>query len=107
MREAFTERQQYLIAKNLIKAATLNIECLTKASYQYISGCCGFIAHYDLEGFISSYGTPQNLRHDILHNAKNNQYNNFRPNDVNYEYYMSKRNVYETVVEGIKNVSYA
>jgi hypothetical protein len=107
MREAFTERQQYLIAKNLIKAATLNIECLTKASYQYISGCNGFIAHYDLEGFISSYGTPQNLRHDILHNAKDNQYNNFKPNDVNYDYYMSKRNVYETVVEGIKNVSYA
>jgi hypothetical protein len=107
MREAFTERQQYLIAKNLIKAATIDIESLNKTAYQYISGCCGFIAHYDREGFISSYGTPQNLRHDIVHNAKANQYNNFRPNDVNYDYYMSKRNVYEMVVEGIKNVSYA
>ena len=107
MRTIITDREQYLIASNLIKASTLDIECLTKASYQYISGCNGFIAHYDREGFISSYGTPQNLRHDILHNAKANQYNNFRPTDVNYDYYMSKRNVYEMVVEGIKNVSYA
>jgi hypothetical protein len=107
MIESLTEREQYLIAKNLIKAATIDIQALNKSAYQYISSCCGFIAHYDLEGFISSYGTAQNLRHDILHNAKVNQYNNFRPNDVNYDYYMSKRNIYEMVVEGIKNVSYA
>jgi hypothetical protein len=107
MIQALTEREQYLIAKNLIKASTTDIDCLSKSAYRFISGCCGFIAHYDREGFVSSYGTPQNLRHDILYNAKSNQYNNFSRNDINYDYYMSKRNVYEMVVEGIKNVSYA
>lgn len=94
-----TERQKTLIVNNIVKAVK-NIDNLNKTGYNFIYQCSGFIAHYDLYGFIASY-TGESLKRDILSYAGQNQWRNFRPGERDYEYYMAKADVYNRIVAEI------
>jgi hypothetical protein len=95
-----TERQKALIVSNLVKACR-NIDNLNKTGYKYINLCSGFIAHYDLYGFISAYSEPNSLKRDIISYAGQNQWRNFHPGERDYDYYMSKADVYNRIVAQI------
>lgn len=101
--EAITERQSTLIVSNVLRACS-NIEKLNGTGYKFINLASGFIAHYNLNGFIDYY-TRNSLKADILANARMNQWNNFRPGDQNYDYYMSKARIYARIVEGLQVLS--
>jgi hypothetical protein len=103
MIDPITPRQQTLIANNIVSACKFGIDRLSKPAYNFISGCAGFIAHYNHRGFISAYGTGTNLALDILMNKRYNQYSNFRPGYSDYEYYMSKRDLYNKIVKELEN----
>jgi hypothetical protein len=94
-----TERQKTLILNIVVKACK-NIDNLNRTGYNFVYQASGFIAHYDLYGFIASY-TGQSLKRDIVSFAGQNQWNNFRPSDRGYEYYMSKKDVYNRIVKEI------
>ena len=96
---ALTERQKTLIVNNVVKACK-NIDNLNRTGYNFVYQASGFIAHYDLYGFIASY-TGESLKRDIVSFAGQNQWNNFRPGERNYEYYMSKKDVYNRIVKEI------
>jgi hypothetical protein len=93
----FTERQQTIIANNIVKACK-NIESLNKQGYNFISLASGFIAHYNHYGFIEYY-KEHDLKSDILSNKNQNMWDNFRYGEQNYEYYMSKREIYLKIVD--------
>ena len=95
-----TERQKALIVSNVVKACK-NIDNLNKTGYKFINLCSGFIAHYDLYGFISAYSQPGSLKRDILSYAGQNQWNNFRPGERDYEYMMAKKDVYNRILAQI------
>ena len=94
-----TERQKALIVSNVVKACR-NIDTLNKTGYKYLYLCSGFIAHYDLYGFIASY-TGESLKCDLISYAGQNQWKNFRPGERNYDYYMSKADVYNRILKEI------
>lgn len=95
-----TERQKALIVSNVVKACR-NIDNLNKTGYKYINLCSGFIAHYDLYGFISAYSEPNSLKRDIISYAGQNQWNNFRPGERDYDYMMAKKDVYNRILAQI------
>lgn len=95
-----TERQKTLIVNNVVKAVN-DITKLNKTGYNFLYLASGFIAHYDIHGFINQY-ERFSLKQDILNNHRNNQWNNFRPGERDYEYYMSKADVYNRIVAAIK-----
>ena len=94
-----TERKKVLIVNNVI-AAGKDIEKLNKTGYDYLYLCSGFIAHYDLEGF-KDYYSEHSLKSDILEYFRFNKWTNFIPTDNNYDYYMSKKDVYARIVSKI------
>ena len=94
-----TERQKTLIVNNVVKAVK-NIDNLNKTGYNFLYLCSGFIAHYDLYGFIASY-TGESLKRDIVSFAGQNQWNNFRPGERDYDYYMAKKEVYNRILREI------
>jgi len=94
-----TERQKSLIVSNVVKAVK-NIDNLNKTGYNFVYQCSGFIAHYDLYGFIASY-TGESLKRDLISYAGQNQWKNFRPGERDYDYYMSKADVYNRIVAQI------
>ena len=96
---ALTERQKTLIVNNVVKAVK-NIDNLNKTGYNFLYLASGFIAHYDLYGFIASY-TGKSLKQDIISYAGQNQWKNFRPGESNYDYYMSKADVYNRILAEI------
>ena len=91
-----TQRQQDLIVKNLVSACK-DINKLNGTGYKFIYLASGFIAHYDLNGF-KAYYSEHSLQDDIEANAQFNQWKNFREGDDNYDYYMSRRDVYNRVL---------
>ena len=98
-----TDKQKTLIVNNVVKACT-DINKLSKTGYKFLYLANGFIAHYDINGFKSHYDdegffTQANLTEEILRNARFNQWDNFTPDDKNYSYYMSKKEVYNRIVE--------
>lgn len=95
MLKGLTIKEQETIAKNVV-AACVDINKLTKKAYNYINQCCGFIAHYNHQGFIHNY-SDESLAADILRN-KNNASCNRRENDSDYEYYKSKSDTYEKIL---------
>ena len=97
--EALTERQKTLIVNNVVKACK-NIDNLNKTGYNFLYMCSGFIAHYDLYGFISEY-TGRSLKRDLMSYAGQNQWNNFRPGERDYDYYMAKKDVYNRILAQI------
>lgn len=94
-----TERQKTLTVNNVVKACK-NIDSLNKTGYNFINLCSGFIAHYDLYGFISHY-SDYSLKQDILSFAGQNQWRNFRPGERDYEYMMAKKDVYNRILAQI------
>ena len=94
-----TQRQKQLIVSNIVKAVK-NIDNLNKTGYNFIYQCSGFIAHYDMYGFIASY-SGESLKRDILSYAGQNQWRNFRPGERDYEYYQAKADVYNEIVSQI------
>ena len=96
---ALTERQKTLIVSNVVKAVK-NIDNLNKTGYNFLYQCSGFIAHYDMYGFIANYSDGR-LVEDIVSYAGQNQWKNFRPGESNYEYYMSKADVYNRIIKEI------
>jgi len=94
-----TERQKTLIVNNVVSAVK-DINKLNQTGYKYLNLCSGFIAHYNLHGFISHY-QDYDLKRDILDNVTINKWLNFRPGDTNYEYYRSKADVYAQIVAKI------
>jgi hypothetical protein len=97
--QALTERQKTLIVSNVVKAVK-NIDNLNKTGYNFLYLCSGFIAHYDMYGFISNYADGT-LEQDILSYAGQNQWKNFRPGERDYEYYSSKADVYNRILAQI------
>ena len=95
----YTERQKAMIANNIIKACK-DITKLNKQAYKFLYLCSGFIAHYNHQGFIATY-EDGSLKDDILRNVYQNQWYNFREGERDYEYMMSKKDIYNRVVEKI------
>lgn len=107
MIKPLTERQKSLIVNNVVKACK-DIKQLNKTGYKFLYLASGFIAHYDINGFKAYYDdegffTQANLAQEILRNALHNQWHNFKPSDPNYEYYMSKKDVYNRIVDKLTN----
>lgn len=98
--EKLSERKVQLIIANVVKACTDPTK-LNGTGYRYIMLASGFIAHYNLGGFVSYYVNDADLRSDILANQRMNQYNNFHPGDENYEYYRQKGDIYNAIVRAI------
>ena len=104
--EAYTTKQQQLIVNNVV-AACRDISKLNNTGYKFIMGCSGFIAHYDLHGFKSYYNDQwshhcdNNLKADVVEYQRFNQWRNFQPSDRDYAYYMSKKAIYNAIVEAI------
>lgn len=91
-----TELQKTLIVNNIVKACN-DIDSLNKTGYRYINLCSGFIAHYDLWGFMNAYREPGSLKRDIINYAGQNQWRNFRTGERDYDYYMAKKDVYNRI----------
>lgn len=104
--QPYTLRQQQLIVNNVV-AACRDISKLNKTGYQFISGCSGFIAHYDLQGFKAHYNDQwghycdNNLKADIVEYQRFNQWRNFREGQQHFDYAMSKKAIYNAIVEAI------
>jgi hypothetical protein len=96
MIKPFTERQKKMIVKNLILACA-DINQLNKQGYDFIYQANGFIAHYDLHGFKAAY-SDGSLQSDIERNARMNMWGNFREGDQNYDYYMSRKDIYQRIL---------
>lgn len=97
-----TPATQKRMANNVI-AACRDIRKLNKTGYSFLHLANGFIAHYDLHGFIDYY-SDGGLRNDIMENRSMNMWNNFRPGEQNYDYYMTKRDTYLMILEGLGEV---
>ncbi len=97
--EPLTESQKSNIVRNVV-AAVENITKLNGTGYKFLMLASGFIAHYSRSGFIAHY-SDGSLREAILRNASSNRWDNFRPGEQNYEYYMSKRDVYNRILQAI------
>ena len=98
-----TERQKVLIVNNVL-AAVKDITKLNRTGYNFLYLASGFIAHYNLGGFIGYY-EDHSLEVDIVRNASSNQWNNFRPADRDYDYMMAKKDVYNRILRGLGIVS--
>ena len=93
---AHTEKQKQLIVSNIVRACQ-DIEKLNGTGYKFIYLASGFIAHTSINGFIGHYST-HNLKLRILSNVKQNMWDNFKQGDQNYDYYMSKADIYRRIV---------
>jgi hypothetical protein len=87
---------------NAVKRAVVDPSKLTKKAYNFLYLSSGFIAHHNKYGFISQYSAPGKLKDTILSHQKQNQWSNFRENDKDYAYYMSKADIYNRIVNAIK-----
>lgn len=96
MLKPYTERQKTLIVNNIVKACS-DIEHLNSTGYKFIYLASGFIAHYNLNGF-KAYYSGHSLKRDIERNARANMWGNFTPNERDYDYYMSKKDIYQRIL---------
>ena len=102
-----TLRQMKMIANNIRKViATANIDHLTKQSYNFLYLSSGFIAHYNLYGFRAEYENTNRLANHIMDNQPHNQWNNFRPGEKDYDYYMAKKECYNMVCAELIQLGY-
>jgi hypothetical protein len=95
----YTERQKSMIVSNVLKALD-NPDKLSKQAYKYLYLCSGFIAHYDHGGFISYY-QRHDLKNDVIKFKDSNQWRNFSPKDRDYQYYQSKADIYNRIIQSI------
>ena len=102
MLKPITSTERKNLARNILSACR-NIDKLNGPGYRFISGCSGFIAHYDIHGFKAYYSEPGALARDIVANGRFNQWGNFRPGERDADYYHSKRDTYNTILGGLTN----
>ena len=76
-----------------------DIQQLTKQAYEFLYLSSGFIAHYNLYGFQSTYENVDLLARDILDNKCMNQWSNFHEGEEDYEYMMQKKDIYNQLVK--------
>ena len=95
-----TLTEQSAIIKNLASACR-DIRKLNSNGYKFIHLASGFIAHYNRFGFIDAYSEPGALERAIRANAGPNQWSNFRPGERHFDYYLSKRMVYNGVLSAL------
>ena len=102
--EPLTQRQQVLILNSFKRVFSKNdSNYLTQQAYKFISLAYGFIAHYNLGGFRCEYEDVNSLKRNILRNKEMNQWSNFRPGEENYDYYMSKKELYNKICDLIES----
>jgi hypothetical protein len=99
--DAITEKQKSLIVNNIVKACD-DIEKLNGTGYKFIHIACGFIAHYNLNGFKCHY-SGSSLSRDILNNEQSNKWLNFREGERDYLYYKSKADIYQRICSKLRN----
>lgn len=103
-----TQKAATLIAKNIAKVIKKNdMSLLTKGSYNYISICSGFIAHYNLQGFKDYYTHETSVLdfyNDIMDNKSISGRTNYQVNDKNYDYYKSKADTYLLICQELENL---
>lgn len=95
-----TEKEQDLTVAAVVRAVK-DITKLNKRAYNFLYLASGFIAHYDLRGFMTYY-SDTSLRADIVQNANSNRWANFRQADRDYDYYKVEADVYQRIVDAIK-----
>lgn len=78
---------------------TQSFDEFNKYAYNFIHIASGFIAHYNIHGFIENYGSTHALAKDILNNKSSNQWNNFHKGEKDYEYMMQKKEIYNRICE--------
>ena len=86
------------IINNTLEACK-DITLLTIESYRWLHLRAGFIAHFDLEGFIENYQTSLNLRENILANQIHNTSCIRSLKDRDYPYYLQQCEMYQQIVE--------
>lgn len=94
-----TLKQSESIAKNIAECIKKsNMGLLSSTAYKFISLRCGFIAHYNLQGFKDYYSSNiSEFRDDIL----NNKSINCRLNHDDYS--KSVANTYKLICDKIEN----
>ena len=97
---ALTPKEQSLIVRNVISACK-DITKLNGTGYNFLYLCNGFIAHHSIYWFKKFYRIPGTLCMDITRFASWNQWDNFWPGQEHYEYYMSKKAVYNAILAGL------
>ena len=86
---------------NNVLAACKEITHLSMESYRWLHLKAGFVAHFDLEGFIEEYQTCQNLRDNILVNQIHNTSCNRSKKDSEYPYYLQQSEMYNQIVKSL------
>jgi hypothetical protein len=99
--ELFSVEEEQRIIRDCVKAAK-NIESLTKKAYHFLYLSSNFIAHYDRGGFMDNYSEPGSLKRDILTYQRDNQWGNFHPGERDYDYYMQRKKIYNTICDCIR-----
>lgn len=97
-----SQQEQDRIIKNVvgvIKSGDSNK--LSRAGYNFLYLASGFIAHYNIDGFRHYYQNTEDLKRDIVANRWANQWDNFKPDEADYAYYMAKRDTYNRILEAI------
>lgn len=92
-----TKRQETMIINNIVEACK-DITKLKKYAYNYLYLCSGFIAHYDLYGFIDFY-KENSLLKDLIQNNNANLWENFTVKDKDFAYYNQKRQIYSKAIK--------
>jgi hypothetical protein len=90
--------------EKLIKAIARSIRDTSKMdqdAYRFVSCASGFIAHFNLHGFIYEYQDKNALRDAMIRNLKTNQWNNFSPRDRDYDYMMQKKHIYNEALRRV------
>jgi hypothetical protein len=97
----YSPEEEQKIIHDCVKAAG-NINNLTKRAYNYLYQARNFIAHVNKLGFMEHYEEPGSLKKDIFEYQRDNQYFNFHPGMENYDYYMQKKKIYNTICDCLK-----
>lgn len=105
--ELRTERQIKLIENSIRRVVEKNsIDYLTKQAYRFLYLSSGFIAHYNLFGFMDYYShVPDSIR-DILNFAEQNTWSNYTPGEKDYNYYHQKSVIYARIVKIVEKARY-
>ena len=105
MLNLISEKEVKSIVKSVSSAINSgDINKLTKAGYDYLYPCSGFIAHYNIHGFKCHYQNTDDLKNDLIRYKDQNQWNNFSPRDKDYRYYWQKREIYNYILKNIADL---
>jgi len=76
-----------------------DIAKMNKSGYGYIYLASGYIAHYNMYGFIDAYEDALTLAKSIVNNVEANKWLNFREGEKNYDYYKQKAEIYKAIYD--------